>query len=37
MGEISGRFSKTQAEAIAASLNSGYMPAELKVVEEKTF
>lgn len=36
-GEISGRFSKAQAEAIAASLNSGYMPAELKVIEEKTF
>lgn len=37
MGEISGRFSKTQAEAIAASLNSGYMPAELRVIEERTF
>jgi len=37
VGEISGRFSKAHAEAIAASLNSGYMPAELKVIEEKTF
>ena len=37
MGEISGRFTKAQAEEIAASLNSGYLPAELKIVEERPF
>lgn len=36
-GEISGRFSKTSAEEIAMHLNSGYMPADLKVIEEKPF
>jgi preprotein translocase subunit SecD len=36
-GEISGRFTKAQAEEIAASLNSGHLPAELKVVEERPF
>jgi preprotein translocase subunit SecD len=37
MGEITGRFSKAEAEEIAASLSSGKMPAELKVIEEKPF
>lgn len=37
MGEISGRFSKAEAEAIALSLKSGYMPWELKVIERRTF
>lgn len=36
-GEISGRFSKAYAEEIAMSLNSGHLPAELKIVEEKAF
>ena len=35
--EITGRFSKAEAEAIATSLNSGYLPVELKIVEEKPF
>ena len=34
-GEISGRFSKEMAEDIALSLKSGYLPATMKVVEEK--
>ncbi len=37
MGEINGRFTRTQAEDIAASLNSGHLPADLKVVDEKPF
>lgn len=34
-GEITGRFSKTKAEEIALSLRSGYIPATLKVIEER--
>ncbi len=37
MGEISGRFTKAEAENIALSLKSGYMPWQLKIVEEKAF
>jgi len=37
MGEISGRFSKVQAEETALILNSGYMPWELRVVDESKF
>ena len=37
MGEISGRFSKSQAEEIALALGSGYMPWKLKIIEEKPF
>jgi preprotein translocase subunit SecD len=36
-GEISGSFSKEQAEAIALILNSGYMPWELRIVDERSF
>jgi len=36
-GEISGRFSKAAAEDIALSLKSGYLPAELKIVDERQF
>jgi protein-export membrane protein SecD len=36
-GEISGRFSKAAAEDIALSLKSGYLPATMKVLEEKPF
>jgi preprotein translocase subunit SecD len=35
-GEISGRFTKEEAENIALSLQSGYLPATMKVIEEKT-
>jgi preprotein translocase subunit SecD len=37
MGEISGRFTKASAEEIALSLNSGYLPADLKIIEERAF
>lgn len=37
VGEISGRFTKASAEAVALSLNSGYLPADLKIIEEKAF
>lgn len=36
-GEITGRFSKQEAEDIAMSLKSGYLPAKMKIVEEKQF
>lgn len=36
-GEISGRFTKPSAEELALSLNSGYMPAAMRVVEERPF
>jgi preprotein translocase subunit SecD len=36
-GEITGRFSKEEAEDIAMSLKSGYLPATMKIVEEKQF
>ena len=36
-GEISGSFSKAHAEEIALILNSGYMPWELNIVEERQF
>jgi preprotein translocase subunit SecD len=36
-GEISGRFTKAEAEEIAMSLKSGYMPATLRVVEQRSF
>lgn len=36
-GEITGKFSKELAEDIALSLKSGYLPATMKVVEEKQF
>lgn len=36
-GEITGRFTKASAEDIALSLKSGYLPATLKVIEEKQF
>ena len=34
-GEISGRFTKEQAEDVAMSLKSGYLPATMKILEEK--
>ena len=34
-GEINGRFTKEQAEDIAMGLKSGYLPATMKIVEEK--
>lgn len=37
MGEISGRFTKDSAEEIALSLNSGYIDATFKVIEERPF
>ena len=36
-GQITGRFSKTEAEDIALSLNSGYLPATIKLLSEKPF
>jgi preprotein translocase subunit SecD len=36
-GEISGMFTKAEAEGIARSLKSGYMPAAIRVVEERPF
>ena len=36
-GEINGNFSKAEAEDIALSLKSGYLPATMKVLEEKQF
>lgn len=36
-GEISGRFTKQQAEDLALILKSGYLAAKLTFVEEKTF
>jgi preprotein translocase subunit SecD len=36
-GEISGRFTREEAENIALSLKSGYLPAKMKIIEEKTF
>lgn len=37
MGEISGQFSKSEAEEVALALGSGYMPWKLRVIEEKPF
>lgn len=34
-GEISGRFGKAEAEDIALGLKSGYLPAVLRVIDEK--
>ncbi|MEP6787183.1 MAG: hypothetical protein ABJB40_02035 [Acidobacteriota bacterium] len=34
-GEISGRFTKAEAEDVAMSLKSGYLPATLRVIGEK--
>lgn len=36
-GQIDGRFTKQSAEDIALSLGSGYLPATMKIVEEKPF
>jgi preprotein translocase subunit SecD len=36
-GEISGQFTKSSAEEIAISLNSGYLPATMKIIEERQF
>jgi preprotein translocase subunit SecD len=36
-GMIDGRFTKASAEDIALSLKSGYLPARMKVLEEKPF
>src|SRR5215213_1616779 len=36
-GEITGNFSKEVAENIALSLKSGYLPAKMKIIEEKSF
>ena len=36
-GEISGYFTKAEAEDLARSLKSGYMPAAIRVVEERPF
>lgn len=36
-GEISGRFTKESAEDLALVLNSGSLPAPIKLLEEKTF
>jgi len=36
-GEIDGRFSKASAEEVALSLNSGYIDATFKIIEERPF
>ena len=36
-GMIEGRFTQTQAEGLALSLNSGYLPATMTIVDEKPF
>jgi preprotein translocase subunit SecD len=36
-GEITGSFAKGEAENIALSLKSGYLPATMKIIEEKSF
>ncbi|HMO79898.1 MAG TPA: hypothetical protein PKD24_03830 [Pyrinomonadaceae bacterium] len=36
-GEISGRFTKESAEELAMSLNSGYLPATMTVIQERLF
>ena len=36
-GEVTGHFTKADAEELAMSLNSGYMPATMKVVEDRPF
>lgn len=36
-GTIDGRFTKESAEDIALSLKSGYLPATMKILEEKPF
>ncbi len=36
-GQIDGRFTRASAEDLALSLNSGYLPATMKLLEEKPF
>ena len=36
-GQIDGRFTREEAEDIALSLNSGYLPATIKLLSEKPF
>jgi len=36
-GMIEGRFTKSQAEDLALSLNSGYLPAKMTIIDEKPF
>ena len=36
-GMIEGRFTKTQADDLALSLNSGYLPATMTIIDEKPF
>jgi preprotein translocase subunit SecD len=36
-GQIDGRFTKENAEDIALSLKSGYLPATMKILDEKQF
>lgn len=36
-GQIDGKFTKEEAENIALSLRSGYLPATMKIVKEETF
>lgn len=36
-GQIDGQFSKQSAQEIALSLKSGYLPATMKVIEERPF
>jgi preprotein translocase subunit SecD len=36
-GQIEGRFSKHEAEDIATSLNSGYIPAKMTIISERPF
>jgi len=35
-GQINGKFTRHEAAALAMALNSGHLPAELKVVEERS-
>jgi len=36
-GQIDGRFTRESAQDIALALRSGYLPATMKLLEEKTF
>lgn len=36
-GMIEGRFTQTQAKDLALSLNSGYLPARMTIIDEKPF
>lgn len=36
-GEINGRFTKKEAEEVALSLKSGYLPASMKIISERRF